>query len=480
MKESLNEELHQENNNNDKNNSKFMKLFNKYKEEDDLISKNGLNKILEEIGIENTIDQSEELIKKINKDNKNEKLNFNQFLELIESDNIINIDINEKKTLSNFQIFLIYILFIFGSFIISMANVILRKLKARDLLFESHKHLPIFCMFFSEFLCLLIYFIKGIFIKKKEEQKKNIKSFYFLILSLLNVITEFLHIFILIYLSLSIYEMFYGLLIIFTFILSILYLKAKYYKQHFLSICIIIIGISISGLYRITKINTTSSKNLILGIFLLIIRQLIISFYFNLEEKILKEYDYSSLKTVGLEGIFGTFIYTILLIIFQFISCENWSNFYKNNFCVMNDENIYHIEDSLFAFKQILENKKILLFILLYCIGVILYNSSRLIIFKNRSAMFYLIVDNIVRIFGVFIFLLVLPKEYKDENDTFSWLVLIGLVILLLGCLIFFEILVLPFWGLGDNTNQNFKKRKQLENEISLINMDIGSDKDEN
>ena len=477
MKESLDEELPQENNNKDKNKSNFQNLFNKYKEEDDLISKDGLNKILKEIGIENTLEQSEDLIKKINKNDENKKLNYNQFLELMESDNIINIAIKEKRTLSNFKIFLIFILFIFSSLIISITTKILPKLRSRDILFEGHKHFLIFCMFFSEFLCLLIYYIKGICIKKKEEQKKKIKFFYFIILSSLNAITEFLNIIILMYLSTSIYEMFYGLLFIFTFISSILYLKTRYYRHHFLSIFIIIIGVSISGLYRITNKNPSSSYNPVLGIFLLIIQQIIISFFYVLEEKILKDYDYSPLNVVGLEGIWGTFIYGILLIIFQFIRCDNWNEFYRKTLCFSRYyEFDSYFEDSLFAIEQVLENKIILLLILLYCIGIILYNSSRLTIFKNRSAIFYLIVNNVVRIFILFIFILVLPKELTSENDTFNWLILIGLVIILLGCLIYFEILVLRFCGLGDNTKQNFKKRRQLENEISLINMD----KDEN
>ena len=42
--------------------SKYKTLFDKYKDEDGLISKNGLNEILNACGIESTLDQSKELI----------------------------------------------------------------------------------------------------------------------------------------------------------------------------------------------------------------------------------------------------------------------------------------------------------------------------------------------------------------------------------------------------------------------------------
>ena len=44
------------------NDSKYKNLFDKYKDNDGLMSKNGLNKILNACGIESTIDQSEQLI----------------------------------------------------------------------------------------------------------------------------------------------------------------------------------------------------------------------------------------------------------------------------------------------------------------------------------------------------------------------------------------------------------------------------------
>ena len=216
-------------------------------------------------------------------------------------------------------------------------------------------------------------------------------------------------IFVMIYLLKSIQQMFHGSLIIFTFLGSVIFLKRKYYRHHFLAICIIIIGVTITGLNDIINEESLGgSINIGLGIFLVILAQMIMSFYFSLEGKILKEYDIDPLKLVRIEGILGVIIYIPLLVFFQCIICYNWSYSYKEDFCSSSDKGKLHIENSIFAYNQIFDNKIIFYLILFYFLGVILYNYSRLIIFKNRSAIFYLIIDNIRRILDYIIIIIVI------------------------------------------------------------------------
>ena len=85
--------------------------------------------------------------------------------------------------------------------------------------------------------------------------------------------------------------MFLSNLIVLTFISSAFYLKKKYYRHHILSICLIIIGLTFYGLNDLVNVKPSYDKSRIgIGIFLYILAQIIISFYFSLEEKILKIY----------------------------------------------------------------------------------------------------------------------------------------------------------------------------------------------
>lgn len=170
MKES--EEIESINDNNNLINNeiidpKYKLLFDKYKKEDDLISKNDLKEILNESGYQINLEQSEKLIKNINK-NENDKLDLKNFAQIMENVNIN--DIPEKETLSNFKIVLTLILFIFGGIILNLSSKILRELKAYGKLFE-HKHFMIFCMFLGEFICLIIDYIKELLCKKKNEEE---------------------------------------------------------------------------------------------------------------------------------------------------------------------------------------------------------------------------------------------------------------------------------------------------------------------
>ena len=170
MKES--EEIESINDNNNLINNeiidpKYKLLFDKYKKEDDLISKNDLKEILNENGYQINLEQSENLIKNINK-NGNDKLDLKNFAQIMENVNINGVP--EKETLSNFKIVLTLILFIFGGIILNLSSDIIPELKSYDLLFV-HKHFMIFCMFLGEFICLIIDYIKELLCKKKNEEE---------------------------------------------------------------------------------------------------------------------------------------------------------------------------------------------------------------------------------------------------------------------------------------------------------------------
>ena len=476
MKESLENDFSPENNNlinyeiNNKIDPKYKELFDKYKDENNLISKNDLKEILRQNGIQVTLEQSEELIKNANK-NENDKLNLNKFAELMENINLQ--DTNDNKTLSNFKIFLIFILLAFGSTIAQISIKILKKLDTLGQLFKGHHFFIIICMFSGEFLCLIIYYIQESLITKKNEEengpKKHLSFYNFLLLAILDIISNIIFIFSLSYLATVIYEMCNAFIIFLTFLASIIYLKKKYYRHHFLSIILITLGASLNGNYSEISNKKLKIKSLGFGIFLVILANIIISFFYVIEEKILKDYDYNPFKVVGLEGMWGFFIYGILLIFFQNISCDKRSESFKESICTVNDDNKYHMEDSIFAFRQIYNRKMIILLILGYILGIILYNSSRLIIIKNRSATFCLIMISLCNFIGYIIISLIL-------DGKFNWLIFIGFTILLLGCFIYFEILVIPFFGLGEGTKKNiYNKKKRLEKDILLLNLNISN-----
>ena len=63
-----------------------------------------------------------------------------------------------------------------------------------------------------------------------------------------------------------------------------------------------------------------------------------------------------------------------------------------------------------------------------------------------------------------------MPFVPEDTKETFSWLQLLGFLVLILGGLIYNEILVLPFWGFATNIKAAIKKREEEEKLIEKGN----------
>ena len=96
----------------------------------------------------------------------------------------------------------------------------------------------------------------------------------------------------------------------------------------------------------------------------------------------------------------------------------------------------------------------------MYVLSIAFFNFSGLTISKYASATSRTIVDTL-RTVLVWTFFLVMPFVPDDTKEKFSWLQLLGFMILILGGLIYNEILVLKFWGFADNTKAAIKKREE-------------------
>ena len=75
--------------------TKYKDMFDKHKKEEGFINNENINEILNEFGRKTTIENTNELIKKINKDNESTDLDFDNFVKLMESEDFESI-LNEK------------------------------------------------------------------------------------------------------------------------------------------------------------------------------------------------------------------------------------------------------------------------------------------------------------------------------------------------------------------------------------------------
>ena len=465
--------------------AKYKEIFDKYKNESNLITENEVNSILNECGRKTTLKQTGELIKKVNQDNERNTIDFNNFVKLMKTENIESLENeqkqNDKKTLTNCQInFFMLLLLITGS-INTSANKLQQNTVSLDVKYAGHQKFITFCMFNGELLCLLFYWIKeGRFANKKEEGKsealitdsdnnetkkpKKPKIWYFLFPAVFDILGSTISSISLTFLPSSIYQMLRGAVIIFTCSSSIIFLKNKYYRHHFFGIFVVIIGLVIVGLKAVLEGDSNTGENPGFGIFLCVLSQAFSSGLLVTEEKLLKGYETPPLKAVGLEGMWGVICYIFLLIIFYFIRCESWPDFLKEGVCIRDQDNNYRFENAIFAVKQIWESGLLKAYLSLYILSIAFFNFSGLTISKNVSSTARTIVDTL-RTIVIWLFFLIMPFLPEETKETFSWLQLLGFFILILGSLIYNEILVIPFCGCEKNTKEAIKKRQQKQKE---------------
>jgi drug/metabolite transporter (DMT)-like permease len=120
----------------------------------------------------------------------------------------------------------------------------------------------------------------------------------------------------------SVYQMMRGIIVVITAAMSILFLGAKQYTHHWVSLFMIVAGVAIVGIVSVALAKTDAADSsepatTLTGVLLLLGAQCFTGGQFIVEEKLLSGYYLDPFLVVGLEGFWGVCIWSILLPIFQ-------------------------------------------------------------------------------------------------------------------------------------------------------------------
>jgi drug/metabolite transporter (DMT)-like permease len=349
-----------------------------------------------------------------------------------------------------------------------------------------------FCMFLGETTCMLWYAVwrwrqpkdeNGELIEEGNKDIKEASPFMLAIPALCDFFGSTIMTFGLTMMAGSVYQMFRGSLIFFTALLSVIFLKNKLYRHNYLALVIVITGLLLVGLA--SKIfppdvdpdcgdGDGGTKDSFWGIILVVIAQVFSATQMIIEEKFMKGYHCHPLKAVGWEGFWGSLIYIILLIIFQFVPCEAPPQGGKNlssYICSPNDKNEWKLEDTIFAFRQMGDNGLLLFYVILYICSIALFNFVGISVSKYASSPARAVVDTVrtIVVWGFFL----MPFINKCYREHFNWLQLVGFILLVIGTVIYNEVLVLPFLGFDQYT------KKALANKEKLLDSNETSNNDE-
>ena len=164
---------------------------------------------------------------------------------------------------------------------------------------------------------------------------------------------------------------------------------------------------------------------------------------FVVEEKLLGDYYLDPLRVVGLEGMWGLIYYTIALPIFQAIHCTG-------SLCTNG-----HLEDTQQAFEQIGSNAEIGLECVGICVSIALFNAFGVTVTKYASSPQRSTIDT-SRTVVIWVFFMLVGGPLHED---FVWLELLGFILLVAGTLVYNEIVIVPFFGMDQNTKGAIEKR---------------------
>jgi len=247
----------------------------------------------------------------------------------------------------------------------------------------------------------------------------------------------------LIYVSVSIFQMLRGSMVIFSTILTRIFLPGRRVKAHelfgivvcFIALCIV----GAAGFLIPQPQGNTDPGSITLGIALVILSQIVQAGQIVTEEFLLKDLDLPPLRVVGFEGLWGT-----LLMIF--VACPIAYVVPGGDYSRMKHNSL---ENTIDSFICLASSKYLILAVLLFCAAVFLYNCYGMLITDSFSAInrtiFEAVRTAVVWLVSLIIHWIAPDSPYGELWDTWSLLELGGFILLFISSLLYNGIIKMPF-----------------------------------
>ena len=141
----------------------------------------------------------------------------------------------------------------------------------------------------------------------------------------------------LLYVSASVFQMLRGSMVIFTGIISRVFLSKRYTSIKWCALINIFLGVLVVGYANINTGINTDKKGLI-GTILILLAQMFSATQYVLEEKILVKYNISPLLSVGIEGVFGIIL---IIMITSFVQVSQTFDTISGLYQVISNPTLY-------------------------------------------------------------------------------------------------------------------------------------------
>lgn len=267
----------------------------------------------------------------------------------------------------------------------------------------------------------------------------------------------------------SVYQMMKNGAIIFTAVFTITYLKKPLYRHNWLGVTVLMIGFLTVGSSTIlfppdkkqlsdSLSDSNSTFSSLLGVALMFISLIFQGFQYVYEERIMDRAEVDPKRFIAAEGVFGTLTTTLLLFITANVRCTSF------DMCGNNET----LDSPSLAMIELFRNLPLFFYTLLSVFSIMVFNLTGLYLTKYVSSIFRVIIDSI-RTISVWFFAVLFGFE-KLKLGSFI-MQIIGFMLLILGNLIYNEIIVLRFAELDKYIGEKKPNRdpEVLEEEVDEV-----------
>ncbi|XP_071537209.1 solute carrier family 35 member F6-like [Panulirus ornatus] len=303
----------------------------------------------------------------------------------------------------------------------------------------SHPFFQADAMFVGEMLCMVAFFVPLLMAKRAHrnapemapmpKETKRFPPMIFYLPALCDMTATSM-----MYLGLTMtyassFQMLRGAVIVFTGLMSVAFLGRKLKYFHWAGIFTVLAGLVIVGVSDFLGSSESNAdiNGVITGDLLIVMAQIVVATQMVLEEKFVTKYNVPPMLAVGWEGLFGFLTLTVLMVPMYFIPAGRFSG---------NERGV--LEDAIDAFVQLGNNGLLICGLILNITSIAMFNFSGLSVTKEISATARMVLDS-VRTFIIWAFSLAVKWQ------EFQYLQPIGFVVLLVGLMLYNDLIILPF-----------------------------------
>eukprot|EP00737_Agarophyton_chilense_P004485 gb/GEZJ01005679.1/.p1 GENE.gb/GEZJ01005679.1/~~gb/GEZJ01005679.1/.p1 ORF type:complete len:483 (-),score=57.62 gb/GEZJ01005679.1/:143-1591(-) len=231
----------------------------------------------------------------------------------------------------------------------------------------------------------------------------------------------------LLYTTVSVYQMLRGAMLVWTAILSIVFLKRRLTTLNYAGIVLCVVGIVMVGLANIWVEQSSASRNeIIFGITVILVGQVLQAAQTVMEEFLLQDLQMSSVRVVAWEGLFG--MAHCLLWVFPIVY-------------LLPGGDHGHLEDVLDAFYMLTHSWAVAGIILTDMTMMLFYNVFGMEVTDSLSAVHRVVIETLrtlaVWIADLVIFYLISGRTLGEPLTQYSWLQLLGFCVLVMGTILY-------------------------------------------